>query len=218
MPRSVIEGSPVRLGAEGLAAESLAGTRRGLGVLLVVGGSVGLVAAVILLVEKITLIADPAYVPTCDISPVLSCGSVMNTPQAEAFGIPNPVLGIAGFAAVAAIGAACLAGAVFARWFWVLVQAGVSFAVVFVHWLIYQSVFVIGALCPYCMIVWIVTIPVFWYVSVANLQPLRTIGTAGIRRALSVLTEYRGAILTAWYLIIAGLIAYRFWDYWITLV
>ena len=40
---------------------------------------------------------------------------------------------------------------------------------VFVHWLIYQSVFVIGALCPYCMVVWAVTIPTFFYVTVHNL-------------------------------------------------
>ena len=28
----------------------------------------------------------------------------------------------------------------------------------FVHWLIFQSLYRIGALCPYCMVVWAVTI------------------------------------------------------------
>lgn len=191
---------------------------RGLGIFLSVGGLIGLAAAVVLLVEKIALIENPDYIPTCSINPVLSCGSVMTTPQAEAFGIPNPIIGIAGFAAVAMVGAAILAGAVFRRWFWIGVQVGVTFAVVFVHWLIYQSLYVIGALCPYCMIVWTVTIPIFWYTTVHLLHPLHHSGSTVLRRAAVVVTEYRGAVLTAWFLGIIALITTRFWDYWITLV
>ena len=196
-------------------ATSASGVRRArrLGVLLLASGFIGAVAAIVLLVEKMELLANPDYIPSCNVNPVLSCGSVMTTPQAEVFGIPNPILGIAGFAAVAAIGASLLAGARFASWFWIVVQAGVTFAVVFVHWLIYQSLYVIGALCPYCMIVWTVTIPIFWYVTTTNLHRL---GKG--RKVTAVLTEYRGALLTAWFLMILGLIAARFWDYWITLI
>jgi len=38
-----------------------------------------------------------------------------------------------------------------------------------VHWLIFQSLYRIGALCPYCMVVWVVTITVFWNVTLHNL-------------------------------------------------
>lgn len=195
-----------------------AGSIRGLAVLLTTGGIVGLVAAVVLQVEKIQLLKNPDYIPTCSINPVLSCGSIMTTPQAEAFGVPNPLIGIAAFAAIAAVGAALLAGGVVRRWFWLGVQAGVTFGVVFVHWLIYQSLYVIGALCPYCMIVWSVTIPIFWYTTVHLLQPLLRSGPASLRPVLTVVTEYRGAILTAWYLAIIALITIRFWDYWSTLI
>lgn len=195
------------------ASGTVARSERGLGVLLLAGGLLGLIAAVTLLVEKLALLENPDYIPTCNVSPVLSCGSVMTTWQAEAFGIPNPILGIAGFAIITTIGAALLAGARFAFWFWAGVQIGVTFAVVFVHWLIYQSLYVIGALCPYCMIVWAVTIPVFWHVTTRN---LRTIDTG--RRAIGLVIEYRGALLTAWFLIILALIAVRFWDYWSTLI
>lgn len=188
-------------------------SERGLGVLLLVGGLIGLIAAAMLLVEKIALLENPDYIPTCNVSPVLSCGSVMTTPQAEVFGIPNPILGIAGFAVVAVVGAALLAGARFAGWFWTGVQVGVTFAVVFVHWLIWQSLYVIGALCPYCMVVWAVTIPVFWWVTVRN---LRDVG--GGRRPVTLLTEYRGAVLTGWFILIVALIALRFWEYWSSLV
>lgn len=194
------------------------GSSRGLSVLLTVGGLIGLVAAVVLQVEKIQLIKNPDYIPSCSINPVLSCGSVMTTAQAEAFGVPNPIIGIAGFSAIAMVGAALLAGAVLRQWFWIGVQAGVTFGVVFVHWLIYQSLYVIGALCPYCMIVWAVTIPIFWYTTIHMLQPLRRSGPASLRRVLTAVTEYRGAILTAWYLVILTLITHRFWDYWATLI
>ena len=193
-------------------------SRRNLAVLLIAGGLTGLVAAVVLLVEKIALIENPDYVPSCSINPVLSCGSVMDTAQAEAFGIPNPIIGIAGFAATVALGAALLAAGEFRRWLWASIQIGVTFAVVFIHWLIYQSLYSIGALCPYCMIVWAVTIPIFWYCTVYNLQPLRHSGSTGLARIITAATEYRGAILTAWYLLVLLLITHRFWGYWITLV
>lgn len=201
----------------GVSATTLLPGRR-LGALLGVGGFVGLVAAVVLLVEKIALIQNPDYIPTCSINPVLSCGSVMATPQAAAFGIPNPIVGVAGFAAVMMVGAALLAGATLRRWFWIGVQIGVTFAIVFVHWLIYQSLYVIGALCPYCMIVWAVTIPIFWYTTLQLLQPLRDKGPEALGKVITVVTEYRGTVLTAWYLIILALILHRFWDYWSSLI
>ena len=61
--------------AESGSPTSVGGTRfapsRGHGVLLLVGGLIGLLAAVILLVEKLSLVADPDYVPSCDVNPVL---------------------------------------------------------------------------------------------------------------------------------------------------
>jgi hypothetical protein len=50
----------------------------------------------VLAVERYALLADPAYVPTCSLNPVLNCGSIMASSQAEAFGFPNPLLGVAG--------------------------------------------------------------------------------------------------------------------------
>lgn len=63
---------------------------RGTAWVLTLASVVGLVAAFVLLLEKIALLTDPAYVPSCSINPVLSCGSVMNTDQAAAFGFPTP--------------------------------------------------------------------------------------------------------------------------------
>ncbi|MEV8371562.1 vitamin K epoxide reductase family protein [Kribbella sp. NPDC056861] len=173
--------------------------------LLLIGGVAGTLAAGVLTVEKFAVLRDPSYVPSCSINPVLSCGTVMTKPQAEAFGFPNPLLGIAGFAMVAVIGAALLAGAAFRRWFWLGLQAGVTFGVVFVHWLIFQSLYRIGALCPYCMVVWAVTIPLFWYVTLHNFN-------------LRAMSRYHGVVLTVWFVLLLTLIGEQFWSYWRTLL
>ncbi|WFE53088.1 vitamin K epoxide reductase family protein [Micromonospora sp. WMMD1155] len=183
-----------------------------------VGGVVGMLAATILIVEKINLLADSDYVPSCSINPILSCGSVMTTPQAEAFGIPNPLIGIAGFAALTTIGVVLLAGVRLPGWFWLGLQAGVTFGVVFVHWLIYQSLYVIGALCPYCMLVWAVTIPIFLYVTLRTLRDHGGALPGPVQRIAAAAASYHSLILTAWYAIILIAILNRFWDYWITLV
>ena len=61
---------------------------------VLIAGVVGLAAALTLTIEKIEILINPDYVPSCSINPVLSCGSVMITPQASAFGFPNPLIGI----------------------------------------------------------------------------------------------------------------------------
>lgn len=192
--------------------------------LLLVGGLTGLVAAFVLTVEKFALALDPDYAPTCSINPVLNCGSVMDTPQASAFGFPNSLLGIAGFAVVAAVGAALLAGAVFAPWFWGAMQLGVTAAAVFVHWLIAQSLYQIGALCPYCMAVWAVTVTIFWYVTLRNLDSARSkpVPRQWLRQWFrqwpdSVIRNH-SIPLTVWFLAVIALIAQRFWSYWSTLL
>ena len=185
--------------------------------LLLVGGILGTTAAFVLTIEKIALLSDAAYVPTCSINPILNCGSIMRTDQAEAFGFPNPLIGLAAFPVLAATGAALLAGAHLRRWYWLGLQAGASLGLAFVGWLIFQSLYRIGALCPYCMVVWTVVIPTFWYVTLTNL----TRGTLGQRARTSRITRAlvgnHAVILTVAYLTVVALIAERFWDYWRTL-
>jgi uncharacterized membrane protein len=182
--------------------------------LLLLGGAIGLAAAFVLTVEKIALIADPTYVPSCSINPVLSCGSVMATPQATVFGFPNSLLGVAGFAVVTTSGAALLAGAQLRRWYWLGLQAGATAGVVFIHWLIFQSLYRIDALCPYCMVVWAVTIPIFWYITLHNLaRGAKSLPTRW-QSAIDALTRNHTVGLTLWAVTILALIAHRFWSYW----
>jgi uncharacterized membrane protein len=174
----------------------------GLRWLLAVGGAIGFLAAFVLTVERFHLLTDPNYTPSCSINSVLSCGSVMVTPQAAIFGFPNPLLGIGGFAIVTTLGVVLLAGVRLPRWIWLGLQVGVTAAAVLIHWLIYQSIYTIGALCPYCMVVWAVTIPMFWYVTLYNFRRTRWVRS---------LTGYHTVVIGAWALFVLGIILTRFW-------
>lgn len=191
---------------------------RGLAWLLLVAGVLGALAAFVLTVEKLALLSNADYVPSCSLNPVLNCGSIMRTDQAELFGFPNPLIGLAGFPVVAATGAALLAGARLRRWYWLGLQGGLTAGLVFVGWLIFQSLYRIGALCPYCMVVWAVVIPAFWYVTLANLTSGRLGTRLASSRPLESLARNHVVVLTATFVLVLALIAHRFWDYWSSLI
>lgn len=143
-------------------------TPRILAAFLVIAGALGWWASFALTLDKFAVLADPNANLDCNISPLVQCGANLSSWQGEVFGFPNPLLGIAGFVAPIAVGVAIFAGARFARWFWIAFNVGVAGAFAFVIWLIAQSIFSLGTLCPWCMLVWSVTIPLFWAVTLRN--------------------------------------------------
>lgn len=133
---------------------------------LIIAGVLGWWAAFALTMDKFALLMDPDAILECNISPLVQCGANLDSWQGSVFGFPNPILGLAGWVAPIVVGVAILAGARFARWFWWLFEAGMLFAMGFVIWLISQSIFVLGTLCPWCMLTWAVTIPTFYVVTI----------------------------------------------------
>jgi uncharacterized membrane protein len=139
-----------------------------LAVFLILTGALGWLAAFSLTLDKFAILEDPDADLNCNFSLLVQCGKNLSSWQGEVFGFPNPLLGLGGFVAPIAVGVALLAGARFARWFWVAFNLGIAGALAFVIWLISQSVYVLGTLCPWCMLVWTVTIPLFWVVTLRN--------------------------------------------------
>ena len=179
---------------------------------VLVAGVLGLASALTLTVEKIEILINPDYVPSCSINPVLSCGSVMVTPQASAFGFPNPLIGIVAFTVVLMTGGLAIAKVRLPRWYWAGLATGTLLGVAFVHWLIFQSLYRIGALCPYCMVVWAVTIPLLVVAASIALQPQLEHGAARF------LYQWRWSLVALWFTALILLILVRFWDYWSTLL
>jgi uncharacterized membrane protein len=186
--------------------------------ILLIGGIIGVLCSGILTVEKIQLLKNPESQLGCDLNPIIACGSVINTPQASVFGFPNTIIGLVCFGVVATIGAGLLAGAKFRCWFWLGLQAGVVFGIGFVTWLQFQSIFRIGALCPFCMVVWSIMMPIFWYTTLYNLQEGHIKISAELKGLADFLRNHHGSILLIWYLVIVCLILDHFWYYWQTLI
>lgn len=128
----------------------------------IIAGAVGWLAAFELLTEYIHTLKDPNYVPNCTVSVLVSCGPNMDSWQGSLFGFSNTIIGVAAFVAPIIIGVALLAGIRFPRWFFNVYRLGLAAGFAFICWLAYQSVFSLGTLCPWCMVVWTAMIPLFW--------------------------------------------------------
>ena len=128
---------------------------RGLsGAFMLFGAVSGFIASFLLTIDKIKILKDAQFNPSCNINEVLNCKSVMLSKQAEVFGFPNSLIGIGAFAIFIAVAIAILGNVNFPSWFISIALGGTILGVIFSHWLAYQTTFVIGALCPYCMVAW----------------------------------------------------------------
>lgn len=131
-------------------------------------GAVGWAAAFILSAEKVVTLIDPNPKLECDFSLLVQCGTNLQSWQGSLFGFPNPLLGLVGWSAVITVAVLIFARVQLSRWFWNLFNVGVAAALALVIWLIAQSIFALGTLCPWCMVTWAVTIPLFWMTTLGH--------------------------------------------------
>jgi uncharacterized membrane protein len=182
--------------------------------ILILCGVVGFIASAVLVYDHNKLAQNPNYIPSCNINPVIACGSVISSKQGAVFHIPNPYIGLAAFPMVITTGVAILAGAKLKRWYWLALEAGTIFGLGFVHWLFFETVYRIHALCPYCMATWVITITSFWYLTLYNIQS----GNINIPKKFKPFTDFLVRhhidILILWFIIIGALILKHFWYYY----
>lgn len=172
-----------------------------LAIVLIVTGVIGWYSSFALTLDKFAVLINPDADLDCNFSLIVQCGANLQSWQGSVFGFPNPVLGLAGFVAPIAVGVSILARATFARWFWIAFNVGVAGAFSFCIWLMSQSIFSLGTLCPWCMVVWSVTILMFWTLTLDNAR--NGVFGSGLVRAGSALYSWIPAIVLACYLIIA---------------
>lgn len=136
---------------------------------MLIGSVIGLIAAFVLAVDALTLAANPDAIFSCDISAKISCGIVGTTWQANLLGFPNAYLGLISEPVIITVAIAALGGVVFPRWFMLTAQAFYSIGFAFAYWLFFQSYFVIGALCPWCLTITFTTTLVFFSITRVNI-------------------------------------------------
>ncbi|MBH5337953.1 vitamin K epoxide reductase family protein [Streptomyces pactum] len=191
------------------------GSGRAMALLLVITGALGLLASWVITLDKNKILEyaaeDKIFTPGCSLNPVVSCGNIMESDQAEAFGFPNPMLGLVAYGIVICVGVSLLAGARFPRWYWLTFNAGCLFGVAFCTWLQYQSLYVIGSLCLWCCLAWAATIVMFCYVTGYNLKHGYLPAPDGLKRGL---LEFHWVVPVLWLATIGMLILTRWWDFW----
>jgi uncharacterized membrane protein len=186
-------------------------TPRPLAALLTIGGSLGLVAAFQLTVDKFVLqqntIEGKQTSLGCDFSAFISCGDVMQSDQGEAFGVPNSIIGLMAFSVVVTLGVLLWSRIELPTWVRSGLQLGVLFGIGFVTWLQFQSIYRLDRLCPWCLVVWIVMIPMFVAVTAWNLRDWRE--DHPVSRFLS---NWTVLVVLLWYVGVASAVWFHFGD------
>ncbi len=137
---------------------------------MLVGALLSLLAAFVLSVEAIQLAKNPDAELSCSVNVVLNCATVAKHPSAELLGFPNSFFGLMAEPVVITVAIAGLAGIAFPRRFMFWAQIGYTLGFAFALFLFFTSYFVIGALCPWCLLVTITTAFVWFSITRYNIR------------------------------------------------
>jgi uncharacterized membrane protein len=182
--------------------------------LLVIGGVIGMICSFIITEDKFKLAANHNFIPSCNLNPIIACGNVMSSAQGSVFGFPNSFIGLATFAALATIGVGIIAGARYKRWFWLGLEGGVLLGLVFAYWLLFESVYRIHALCPYCLTVDVVVIALSWYLTLYNVDSGNIKLSGKVNKYYGFARSHHLDIYVLWLLVTTALILKHFWYYY----
>jgi len=210
--------SPASSPAAGPAADAWFLRRLPFGIFLIIGSVIGLWMSFLLSIDKLRKLENPGITLSCDLNPFFSCGSVMEYPQAQLLGFPNQFLGIVAFVVPLMFGVLVLARVELPGWLWTGLAAGLGAGALLCMYLFYTSIFAIGVGCPWCIVVWTVTIPMFCVVT--GYAALRGFFGAGVTASpyARVFAQHALLIGVLWMCIVYGLIIVKFWTFFSGLI
>ena len=131
--------------------------------ILVSGSAVGLVASIWQAAERVQMLKNPGGELSCNLNPVIDCGTVLSNRWASLFGFPNAFIGIAMFAMLLMAGVLLASGGKPSRFFSHFLMGVSVVLVLFALWFFGMSLYVIGKVCLFCIFIWAVSVPIFWY-------------------------------------------------------
>ena len=177
---------------------------RAVAVWWICAGAAGWIVSFLLYHEYIGQLTGGDALISCSISPVVTCGPNLLSPGGNLLGFSNSIIGMVLFLGPIFAGIAALAAHEGVRpWFWRVFAACTAGAFLLVHFFAYRSVFEYSSLCPWCMIIWLVTIPLFFTVAGWTLRAGVWGTRAGTVRAGGVILSWLPLIVLADYLVIA---------------
>lgn len=131
---------------------------------VLLGGSlVGLVSSVWQAAERVQMLKAPSKALACNLNPVIDCGGVLGNHWSAVFGFPNAFIGIAIFAMLFMASLLLVSGGKPSRFFSRALLTISTILILFSLWFFSMSLYAIGRVCIFCLFIWAVSLPIFWY-------------------------------------------------------
>lgn len=170
---------------------------------MLVGSVLSLLAAFVLSIEAIELAKNPSANLACNVNVILNCATVNNHPTGSMLGFPNAFIGMMTEPVVITVAIAGLAGIRFPRRFMFAAQIGYTLGLAFALTLFYISFSIIQALCPWCLLVTLTTILVWFAITRYNIRENNLYLPKKLQKLLQVWIEKDYDKLAMWGLIVA---------------
>lgn len=162
---------------------------------MLISATVCLIVSLILSVDALIIAQNPNAVLSCDINSVVSCGTVANSWQAQVLGFPNSFIGLMCEPIIMCLAIAGLNKVRFNRGFMVTANIIYSIGFVFALWLFSQSAFVIGAFCPWCLIITIGTTVTFFTITRLNILQDNLYLSSSLQKKMLKALDYKVDIM-----------------------
>jgi uncharacterized membrane protein len=181
--------------------------------ILVFGSLVGLIASFWQATERIFMLKNPGAELSCNLSPVVDCGSVLGDKYAAIMGPPNAFIGMVVFTLLLAFGLQRISGGV---WTKLVAKLAVIFSIIiflFSIWFYLISVYVISKICIFCIFIWAVSMPIGIYGIKDYLENKKDKGDVGDSISL-FLQKHHFTLLVLVYATLVTLFLLKFREYY----
>lgn len=122
----------------------------------------GLIASFMQMIEKIEILKNPGASLICNINPVFNCTNILGAWQSSVFGFPNSLMCIMFFVSVMMLGIIGWTGSQINTKLRLSMQGFSLFFAGFGFWYLWQSIFIVGSLCIYCMFCYSAVLAINW--------------------------------------------------------
>lgn len=181
---------------------------------LAVGGTLGLIAMTWQASERIHMLKNPGVALNCNLNPIVDCGGVLGNKLAAVLGFPNAFLGMIFFAILASSGLMLLSGGVFQKWYRHFVMVVATILMLFSVWFFGVSLYILGKICIFCVVGWVVSVPIFWYSLIYFLQNTQKKRSTNFQKFSDFIARHHIDIVAVTYVVMIVLYLIRFREYY----
>lgn len=142
-----------------------------LALISILAGALGWWASLRLLLDSMASLKDGDFIASCNLSAVVSCTQNIESSYGSLFGFSNTVIGLTLFTIPVVLGVLIFGGIKLPRWVYGGYSLGLLGAIVLISYLQFASFLDLKTLCLYCLLIWAVTIPLFWASLSVSLSP-----------------------------------------------